>query len=184
PEGDVSFRAAHFRGSGDRLGDVLPADIVAESLDARALRKFGRSDLIPAGYESRRFRYTAPGGSGYKPILIGDVLLPKTWQHNYGNGEFFKDKLVLIGPTASVFQDNHATPLGVMPGPEIHLNIINAALHGEFLRETSRVASLLTIVAAGFLAAAFCFLFREPVKRLFIVCAVCVGYWFLAKVLF
>ena len=183
PDDDGVLREAHFRHTGDQLKDVLPPEIVAESLAARALRKFGRADLIPAGYEPQRFRYTAPAG-GYKPILIGDVLLPKTWEHNYAAGKFFKDKLVLIGPTASVFQDTHTTPLGEMPGPEIHLNIINAALHGEFLRETSQRASLLIIALAGLLAAALCFIFREPVKRLLVVFALCAGYWFLAKYLF
>lgn len=183
PDDDGSLRRAHFRHRGDQLGDILPPSTVLESLDARALRKFGRPELIPAGFDERRFRYTAPAG-GYKPLLIGDVLLPKTWEQNYANGAFFKDKLVLIGPTASLFQDKHATPLGEMPGPEIHLNIINAALHGEFLRETSPRVTLLVIAFAGMLAAALCFIFREPVKRLLVVIALGAGWWFLAKYLF
>lgn len=183
PDDDGILRSAHFRHRGDQLGDILPPSTVLESLDARALRKFGRADLIPAGFDARRFRYTAPAG-GYKPILLGDVLLPKTWEHNHAGGAAFKDKLVLIGPTASLFQDKHNTPLGDMPGPEIHLNIINAALHGEFLRETSPRAALLVITLAGFLAAALCFIFREPVKRLLVVFALGAGWWFLAKYLF
>ncbi|MCX6895367.1 MAG: adenylate/guanylate cyclase domain-containing protein [Verrucomicrobia bacterium] len=183
PDEDDILRRAHFRHTGDELQNVLPPEVKVESLAARALRKFGCADLIPPGTEPRRFRYTAPGGT-YKPILIGDVLLPKTWEHNYGNGAFFKDKLVLIGPTATVMQDKHSTPLGEMPGPEIHLNIINAALHGEFLRNTSVRATLLVIAIAGLLAAALCFLFREPVKRLLVVFALGAGWWFLAKYLF
>ena len=183
PDEDDTLRRAHFRHTGDQLQNVLPPEVAVESLDARALRKFGRAELIPSGTEPRRFRYTARAGA-YKPILIGDVLLPKTWEHNYGNGAFFKDKLVLIGPTASVMQDKHSTPLGEMPGPEIHLNIINAALHGEFLRETSTRISLLIIALAGSLAAALCLLFREPVKRLLLVIALGAGYWLLAKYLF
>jgi len=183
PDDDDVLRKAHYRHTGDEVGDVLAPSVTMESLAARAVRKFGRADLIPSGTNPRRFRYTAPGGT-YKPILIGDVLLPTTWEHNYGNGAFFKDKLVLIGPTASVMQDKHTTPLGDMPGPEIHLNIINAALHGEFLRETSPRVSLLVLGLAGFLAAALCFIFREPVKRLMVVFGWCAGYWFLAKYLF
>ncbi len=180
---DNVLREAHFRHTGDQMMDALPPEITAESLAARALRKFAGEKFIPPGTEPRRFRYTAPKDT-YKPILIGDVLLPKTWKQNLANGTVFKDKLVLIGPTASVFQDKHTTPLGEMPGPEIHLNIINAALHGEFLTETSMRTTLLVIAFAGFLAAAFCFLFREPMKRLVIVFAICAGYWFLAKYLF
>jgi len=63
------------------------------------------------------------------------VLTPKIWEHNFAGGEFFKGKLVLIGPTANIFQDTHRTPFRTeMPGPEIHLQIINAALHGGISR--------------------------------------------------
>ena len=183
PDSDDILRSAIYRRTGDQLGDILPPDTVLESLDARVLRKFARADLIPAGFDPRRFRYTAPAGS-YKPHLIGDVLLPKIWERNYRSGEFFRDKLVLIGPTANLFQDKHRTPLGSMPGPEIHINIINAALHGEFLRETSLRVSLLIIALAGILAATLCFLLREPVKRLLAVFALGAGWWFLAKYIF
>jgi adenylate cyclase len=180
PDEDDILRRAHFRHTGDQLQNVLPPEITVESLDSRALRKFGRADLIPPGTDPRCFRYTARAGK-YQPIFIGDVLLPKTWERNYGNGAAFKDKLVLIGPTASVMQDKHTTPLGEMPGPEIHLNIINAALHGEFLRDAAPRSTLLVIAFAGFLAAVLCFLFREPVKRLLVVITLCVGYCFSVK---
>ena len=183
PDENGVLRDAHFRHTGDQLGDVLPREIVAESLDARALRKFGRADLIPAGFDAKRLRFTGTNNT-FSTLLLGDVLLPKTWEHNFHSGADFKDKLVLIGPTASLFQDKHRTPLGDMAGPEIHLNIINAALHGEFLRETSRHATLLVITLAGFLAAALCFIFREPVKRLLVVIALGTSYWLLAEYLF
>ena len=183
PDNDGVLRGAEFRHTGEEIGDVLPPNVVLESIDARALRKFGRPDLIPAGFDATRFRYTAPAG-GYKQIFIGDVLFPRTWEHNYANGAFFKDKIVLVGPTASLFQDKHSTPLGIMPGPEIHLNIINAALHSEFLRVTSNLTSLLVIIASGFLTAVLCLIFREPVKRLLIVIFICAGYWCLGQYYF
>ena len=127
---------------------------MVESLAARALRKFGRPDLIPAGFEPKTFRYTAPPGFGYKPNPIGGVLAPKIWKQNYQDGGFFRDKIVLVGPTAEIFQDSHRTPLiaptppgerdivlDEMPGPELHLDIINAALHQEFLSGTLLVGA-------------------------------------------
>jgi adenylate cyclase len=184
PDLDGVLRHASYRRTGNQLGDVLPPDTVLESLDARALRKFGRPDLIPAGFEPRLFRYTAPPGYGFKPVVLGDVLSPKTWRQNFGSGEAFRGKIVLIGPTANLFQDKHRTPFAFpaadMLGPEIHLNLINAALHGEFLRETPPAASALAIAGAGFLAAALCFLLRQPVKRLLVVLLLCTGYWALA----
>jgi adenylate cyclase len=52
-----------------------------------------------------------------------------------------------------------------MTGPEIHLNIINAALHQEFLTEPSLSAQLCIIALAGVVAAALCFLVHQPLKR-------------------
>ncbi|MBI2252766.1 MAG: adenylate/guanylate cyclase domain-containing protein [Armatimonadetes bacterium] len=46
---------------------------------------------------------------------------------------FFKDKLVLIGTTATAAYDNKATPVGIMPGVYIHANFIFDLLEGKFI---------------------------------------------------
>jgi len=187
PDFDDTLRRVSYRLTGAQVGHLVSDEVVLESLDARALRQFGRPDLIPTGSASKLFRYTAPPTFGYKPCPIGDVLSPTLWEKNYGNGKFFKDKIVLIGPTAEIFHDEHNTPFTdpkPMGGPEIHLNILNAALHGEFPRECSLVASLFIIALSGMVAAALCFLVRLPGKRLLSVVGSGVGYTFLAQLLF
>jgi len=178
---DDVLRRADYRKTSGQVDNLVPAGVVLESLDARALRKFGRADLIPEGFDPRLFRYTAPTSrSGFIPQPIGDVLSPKIWEKNYGNGKFFKDKIVLIGPIAEIFHDIHDTPFSdpkQMPGPEIHLNIINAALHGEFLNESSTVAQSVMTVAAGACALAFCFLVRHPINRFILLTLLTVAYW-------
>jgi adenylate cyclase len=52
-----------------------------------------------------------------------------------------------------------------MPGPEVHLNIVNAALHGEFLRPMTNFAARACIVLAGFLAAGLCWVMRNAWVR-------------------
>ena len=153
PDNDEILRRASYWKTGAQIGDILPEKTVLESLAARMLRKYGRPELIPPGFESRLFRYTAAPGEGYHPVPVGYVLSPKLWASNYGE-KFFKDKIVLIGPTAKIFQDAHDTPFNpkAMAGPEIHLQILNAALHGEFLNQSSLVAQLLMIILAGFIA--------------------------------
>jgi adenylate cyclase len=183
PDGDDTLRRASYRQTGAQVGDILPAETVLESLAARALRKFGRPDLIPPGFDARLFRYTcAPGPDDtYKPVPVGYVLSPKLWASNYGK-KFFKDKIVLIGPMAEIFQDAHNTPFNdpkAMAGPEIHLQIINAALHGEFLNEPSTVACLLITTLSGIIAGALCLLIQQPLKRLLIVVAIASAYWLL-----
>jgi adenylate cyclase len=180
---DGVLRRADYRKTGEQVENLLPPDVVLESLDARALRKFGRPDLVPHGFSSRLFRYTAPPGSrlGFEQHSIGDVLSPKLWEKNYQNGKFFKGKIVLIGPTAEIFHDEHDTPFAdpkrQMPGPEIHLNIINAALHGEFLNEPSLFAQALVIIMAGVCALALCFLVSQPLKRFSLVILLTAAYW-------
>ncbi len=189
---DSVLRSARYRASGDQLGNLFSPDTILESLDARALRKFSHAELIPAGFEPQLFRYTTPPGYGYVPIPIGEVLSPKLWKNLFHDGADFRDKIVLIGPTANLFQDKHRVPLvtpddkrsAEMAGPEIHLNIINAALHNEFLHEASTPANTLTICTAGLLAMLLSFSIRQPVKRLAVVVALCASYWFLAQYFF
>jgi adenylate cyclase len=155
-------------------------------MDAHALRKFGRPELIPLGFGEHLFRYTARPGDGYRPHPIGEVLSPKFWEHNYENGKFFKDKIVLVGPTAEIFQDVHDTPFDpkAMAGPEIHLQIINAALHGELLRELPPFAAGLFITLAGFIAAGFCQFIRAPFKRLLLIFLLGIGFVLVSKICF
>jgi adenylate cyclase len=187
PDFDDTLRRVSYRQTSAQVGDLVPAEVVLESLDARALRKFGRPDLIPTGFNPRLFRYTAAPGYGYKPCPIGEVLSPKLWEKNHANGKDFKDKIVLIGPTAEIFHDEHNTPFTdpkPMAGPEIHLNILNAALHGEFPIERSLLPSLFIIALSGVIAGALCFIIRQPGKRFLSVVGLSIGYAVLAQLLF
>ena len=187
PDFDDTLRRVNYRQSSAQVGDLVPAEVILESLDARALRKFGRPDLIPPGFNPRLFRYTAPPGFGYKPCPIGEVLSPKLWEKTHANGKTFKDKIVLIGPTAAIFHDEHNTPFTdpkPMSGPEIHLNILSAALHGEFPRERSLVASLFIVALSGVIAGVLCFIIRPPGRRFLSVVGLSVGYGIFAQLLF
>ncbi len=180
PDGDDVFRRARFRATNHELGDVVsaPPGAIVESLDARALEIFTAAAKIPAAAAPPRIRFTAPPG-GFQIISLGDVLTPKIWGRNYGGGKFFAGKLVLIGPTANIFHDFHRTPFRQeMAGPEIHLNIINAALNGGFIHDTAPPASGAIIVLAGLIAAALCLFIRAPGRRLIVIVAVGAGFFF------
>jgi len=144
--------------------------------------KFGAAEKIPTPGVRQRIRFTGPPGT-WEVISIVDVLTPKIWQSNYGGGKFFAGKLVLIGPTANIFQDFHRTPFrDEMAGPEIHLQIINAALHGEFLRDFPPLAGGALIVLAGLIGAMLCLSVRAPLKRLVTIIALS-GVFFIAAFL-
>ena len=189
PDPDQTLRRAAYRLTNRDVQNVIPAgpDAVIESLAARALRAFGRADLLPDGSELRCFRFAGPPGAGYRPHPVGDVLAPKVWQNNYKDGEFFRDKIVLIGPTdARSFHDDHATPFAGarMVGPEIHLNIIGATLAGELLRETSGWTGLFLIAIAGLTSMGLSWWISQPIKRLGLTCLAGAGYLVGTQLLF
>lgn len=177
PDDDDVLRRARFRTTNHELGDAVsaPANAMLASLDAQALAKLGAANRLPAGTTPRRFRYTTPPG-GFPIISLGDVLTPKLWTHNYQNGGFFHGKLVLVGPTANLFQDFHRTPFRQeMAGPEVHLNIINAALQGELISETPPAVGAALILLYGVIACLLCGCVRQPFKRLAVILAFGIG---------
>jgi len=187
PDDDGVLRRARFGIRNAELGDLINAapDAVAETLAARALRKLDERRRIPDESGPHRFRYTAPPTVGFPVNPIGDVLSPKTWKANYKNGEKFRGKLVLIGPTVNILHDVQRTPFeDQMAGPELHLNVINAALHGEFIREQPVWADRGLIALAGLLAAAMCQFLRQAARRLGIILLLSIVYLLAASLLF
>jgi adenylate cyclase len=71
-----------------------------------------------------------------------------------------------------------------MSGLEIQLQIINAALHGELLGESSTVTNLFIITMSGVMAATLRFLVRRPGRRFLCVVGLSVGYVVFAQLLF
>ena len=70
----------------------------------------------------------------------------------------FKDRYVLIGASASGLGDINKTPFGLMPGVEIHANILSAILKNDFIKPASLVTqvsieiALVVLLMLGFLA--------------------------------
>lgn len=118
------------------LGGTPPengARSAAASLALRAATKLGPVNLSRP-FEPHLFRYTGPPGT-FPVVPLYQVFVPDYWQRNFDNGTWFRDKIVLVGAAGSIVHDEPPTPFGLMPGPEIHLNAINALLHDEFLQE-------------------------------------------------
>ena len=64
-----------------------------------------------------------------------------------------------------------------MPGPEIHLNMIAAALNQKFLRDATLGHSLMIILLAGLFATALSFRVQQPLRRLAAIIVLVVIYW-------
>jgi adenylate cyclase len=77
---------------------------------------------------------------------VADVL------HGRLKPDTFKGKIVLVGATATGIYDMRVTPYGaVYPGVEIHANVIDSILHGNFLTHSgwTKFLDFCTIIVVG-----------------------------------
>ncbi len=151
---------------------AIPGDRIYESLASRALAKLGHPEAVPPGHEPRILRFTGAPGQGYPYQPLFQIFLKSFWEGNYQNGAFFKDKLVLIGPAANFLHDDHKTPYEqLMYGPEIHLQVIGAALAGAFIRNMALPEILAVMAAAGLAAFLLAAAVRQPLLRFALIAA-------------
>jgi signal transduction histidine kinase len=136
------------------------------SLSARAVSKTGHPELVPNDFAEHPIRFTGTPRMGFRPHSVFEIFVPEYWEHNYRSGESLRNKIVIVGAVGKWQKDELATPFGPMPGAELHLNALNALLHGEFLKELSPVTNDGIIALAALLGAALCFSIRSPWLRL------------------
>lgn len=102
--------------------------------------------FIPTDESGRLFiNYRGPPGT-FPTYSISDILNGKVPKAT------FKDKIVLVGATATGIGDIRTTPLGpLFPGPEINANAVGNILAGDFIEKPrwSSVFDLCAIVALG-----------------------------------
>ena len=118
--------------------------------------------------------YRVATGSGLMAVALpaqDEILInfsgpPRTfpWVAYYQvvNGEvepeFFRGKIVLIGPTFELAHDIFPTPFArggeLMPGVEIHANVLETYISGNHLREVPAAVSTALAAVAALLAAA------------------------------
>jgi adenylate cyclase len=173
PDDDEVVRRARYQMTFEEAdGAMARADSQRVlSLSSAALIKAGHRADIPSNSNGHLFRFTAPPQQGFVTHSIFEIFVPAYWQHNFQSGEFFRGKIVLIGAEGNWQHDEHLTPFGAMPGPEIHLNAMNAALHGAFIRELPPLVSVMLIALAGLIAIALSLLVRSPWLRLIALAA-------------
>ncbi len=107
---------------------------------------FAQATAIAAGgdrpdFVGEEIFYYGPAKT-FTMIPFYHVLDRKNWSGYLQNGAYFRDKIVLIGPTAASLQDLHRTPFSgtgtyphLMSGVEIHANAIATRLTGTVIRD-------------------------------------------------
>lgn len=116
-------------------------------LDGDSLHVLGRE--VPLG-EAASMRINFVGGADrFSFLSYGEVI----------SGQFDPDvvrnKVVLVGETASGTGDRHQTAVGSapLPGLYLHANALDTLLRGRFLQEVGGVGTLLSMLALGAIAA-------------------------------
>ena len=150
---DGILRRINFQMSYDRViqQPERPGEERTSSMISRALVKLGRGDAIFNDVDPHALRFGSE--DAYQPRPLYEVFLPATWHSNFKDGEFFKNKIVIVGPSAAILHDTVATPIDQnLTGAIMHLHSLAAAMDQEFLRDTQTKLDLILILAAGVLA--------------------------------
>ncbi len=182
---DGKVRAVSYRVTNRELAGLPPhpGAEVYESLSARALTKIGHGNDVPRDFHGYMIRFTAP--DAFEQHRLYEVFDPKLWQANYANGAFFKDKIIMVGPSAQVLHDVVDTPISTTTlGPELHLQAMAAALGHEFLRPTPPKVGLTLVAAAGLIAWSLVALVRKPLICIGALVAITAAYLGTARLLY
>jgi CHASE2 domain-containing sensor protein len=130
-----------------RLGSVALTENIS-TVEQMLLKEENVISFAEATLKAAKVEYAPPQGDQF--FYYGDagafsgsgltipflkVLSPENWNSQYlQQGKVFKDKIVLIGPTASKVGDIMNTPFGKMPGVELHANAIATLLQNRSIR--------------------------------------------------
>ncbi len=182
---DGETREARFAVSERQLagGAHFPGDPIYQTLSARALAEMGMTAPLLRDLGGHMIRFGP--AEAYSPRPLWEVFDPRSWEANYKGGEFFRDKVVILGASAQILHDVVNTPLGpAMPGPALHLHTIAAAMAGEFLRATSAPLGYGLIAGAGLLAWTLIALLRRPLISLIALAGITLLYLVCARLLY
>ncbi|MCX5789002.1 MAG: adenylate/guanylate cyclase domain-containing protein [Elusimicrobia bacterium] len=84
-------------------------------------------------------------GAYYQPISMSDILEGRLTE---AQKRTFNGALVLVGATATGAFDHYASPFqDITPGVEFHASLIDNMMHGDYLRRTDTLTTLLIILA-------------------------------------
>lgn len=135
------------------------------SLAGEVIRKLGK----PAPRGEHLLRLATRGATGgaeiYAPQSVASIFIDPIWRQNFANGEFFRDKVVMIGPTAGRFHDVVNTPVGPISGPQLHLQAVACGLENAFMRRVG--TPWLSIGLLGMLGIGWSQAIRRPIVGAF-----------------
>jgi two-component sensor histidine kinase/CHASE2 domain-containing sensor protein len=186
PDADGVIRSTKFQ---TNFGEFLEGnESIGESnypsLAAQIARRLGQGEKVPKDTEPRALRFTSGTFQRFRPHSVFEIFVPEYWERNYGSGAAFKDAVVVVGASGNWQHDEHQTPFGLMSGPEIQLNALNALLSGAFIAPAGTALRWTIWIVAGLLAGALGLWHSRPLHRLGILVLAATGWCAAQKLLF
>lgn len=104
----------------------------------------GKYEFLPLSRADKNeiLIHYVPKGMNFPTLSFVDIY------NNEFDPGLVRDKIILIGATATALHDEFFTPLGIMHGVVLHLNLINTVLEQEYL---SYISPMIEYVVIGLL---------------------------------
>src|SRR5882724_5260264 len=182
---DAKVRSARYTITDRQLQQYLPQanEKPYKSVSARVMDKIGRSADVPRDLQAHLIRFGA--ANAYQPIHLWELFDGKQWHFNNQDGAVFKDKIVMVGPSAQILHDFVPTPVDEnMDGPLLHLHALAAALDHEFLYGTAIPVDFATVIGGGILSWIVIAFVRRPFLCLLTLLAVSGAYLGVSRILY
>lgn len=158
----LSATLSQVNGSPRLVGEVTYPSLVSTALQRLQI------DLPNSEAVSPLLSRMPDGTSCYPVHSVVDLFDPNLWENKYDQGEFFRDKVILIGPTSVQFKDLIHTPSGLMHGAEYHLQTINAVRSGQLWTQVEYTdwRQYLPLILGASLAWIVLAFIRKPITQL------------------
>ncbi|MDB6024146.1 MAG: hypothetical protein JWM68_369 [Verrucomicrobiales bacterium] len=149
-----------------------------------AARKFGGNIAFPPPDHSNLINYLGPSGT-FTSLPIENIFVDKLWQAPpFSGGKIFQNKIVIVGPMASIFHDEHQTPFGQMPGPELHAHRIASLIQGSTIQESSGRFDFLVSLGMVLVALGVCIAIRNVFLKGIFLAVIGAGFLFMCQSVF
>jgi len=184
PDSDQVVRSVKYHTSIEGESHLLHFPDNLTHMTALAAKKFVGRPVAPPDHAFYLIDFQ--GGAGtYRPLPVENLFVPALWaKPPFNSGTTFRNKIVVVGPTAEIFHDVHPTPFGDTPGPEIQSQIIAALLHGKGLAETSPAANLALALGAMGLALFICFGVPQALLKAVLLAGTAVAFFAISQYVF
>src|ERR1022692_3422592 len=187
PDSDEVVRQVKFHTSLEKETPELATSPYPDNLEhatALATQKFSGNAVAPPDNQLHFIDFQGRAGK-YRPLPVEDLFVEKLWlAPPFNGGTTFSNKIVVVGPTAEIFHDIHPTPLGNLPGPEIHAQILAAMLRNSWLTETLPSVNIALALAMTALALAACLGINNALVKVVLMIVVTVIFWAVCQFLF